>query len=206
MRNSTESAKRAPGRPRGFDKAEVLHRVRRVFMMSGFSATSLDDLASATGLNRPSLYAAFGNKEQLYLAALRDYGTQSVAAIDAVLGAGTGPIAERLGLLYELAVDAYCTPHPATGCMIIGTAAVEAPTHPAIAAAAAEILGSFEAALTNAFAQAVAAGELSAEPSPAIRARLGGAMFDTLAIRARLGSPPDELKAFARSIVPMICR
>ena len=77
MRNGTKIARRPRGRPRGFDQAEVLARVRRVFMDKGYSATSLDDLAEAACLNRPSLYAAFGNKEQLYLHALRQYGASS---------------------------------------------------------------------------------------------------------------------------------
>src|SRR5262245_49224065 len=64
MRNSTELTKRSPGRPRGFITEEVLDRVRTVFTAKGFAAASLDELAAAAGLNRPSLYAAFGDKEQ----------------------------------------------------------------------------------------------------------------------------------------------
>ncbi|MEQ1712860.1 MAG: TetR family transcriptional regulator [Hyphomicrobium sp.] len=65
MRIGTKQPKRARGRPREFDADEVLDRVRAVFMQKGYSAASLDDLAAAAGLNRPSHYAAFGDKEQL---------------------------------------------------------------------------------------------------------------------------------------------
>ncbi|WP_204351929.1 helix-turn-helix domain-containing protein, partial [Klebsiella pneumoniae] len=66
MQDGTKQMKRAPGRPRSFTEAEGLARVRAVFLEKGFSAASVDYLAKAAGLNRPSLYAAFGNKEQLY--------------------------------------------------------------------------------------------------------------------------------------------
>ena len=63
------SAKR--GRPRNFDENQVLVRARDIFYEKGFEGTSLDDLTRAMGLNRPSLYAAFGNKEQLYVQAMQ---------------------------------------------------------------------------------------------------------------------------------------
>src|SRR5437868_8754755 len=73
MRTGTEITKRSRGRPRGFDAEEVLERVRGVFLAKGFTGASLDELAAAAGLNRPSLYAAFGDKGQLYIATLRFY-------------------------------------------------------------------------------------------------------------------------------------
>jgi AcrR family transcriptional regulator len=196
---------RSRGRPREFDPDEVLARVRRVFIEKGFSAASLDDLAAAAGLNRPSLYAAFGNKEELYVRTLRHYGGRNVAALHAILSR-PGTIEARLGEVYRAAVDLYTAPPKATGCMIIGTATVEAPTHRRIAAAAAGLLGEIEAQFEQAFARAVAAGELAADPPPVTRARLAGAILDTLAVRARLGAKPADLKAFARSTVPVICR
>ncbi|MBN8938736.1 MAG: TetR/AcrR family transcriptional regulator [Rhizobiales bacterium] len=182
----------------------MLSRVRAVFLEKGFSAASVDDLAKAAGLNRPSLYAAFGNKEQLYLAVLSHYGTQSVAGIDAIM-AGDDPIEERLNRLYRAAIRLYTAPPRAQGCMIVGTASVEAPTHPDIAKAAATFIAGNEKALERAFARAVAADGLTAEPSPAARARLGGAIFDTLAVRARIGAEIGDLEAFAASAVVLIC-
>jgi hypothetical protein len=90
--------------------------------------------------------------------------------------------------------------------MIVGTAAVEAPTRPRIAAAAVELLQATENAFERAFARAVAEGGLAAEPPPAARARMAGAALDTLAIRARLGTRPAELRAYAASLIPVICR
>jgi AcrR family transcriptional regulator len=197
--------KRPRGRPRGFAPDEVLQRVRDVFIEKGFAAASLDELAEAAGLNRPSLYAAFGDKEQLYIHTLRHYGRHGVAAMDEVF-AGAAPIGKRLGQVFKGAIDLYTAPPYPRGCMIVGTAAVEAPTRPRIAAAAAELLQATEDAFERAFARAVKEGELAAEPLPAARARLAGTALHTLAIRARLGTKPSELRSYAASLVPVICR
>ena len=132
MRTGTEITKRSRGRPRGFITEEVLEKVRGVFLAKGFTGASLDELAAAAGLNRPSLYAAFGDKEQLYIATLRFYGTKSIEGLDAIL-AGPGTIQQRLARVYSAAIDLYTAPPHRPGCMIVGTAAVELPSYPKIA-------------------------------------------------------------------------
>jgi AcrR family transcriptional regulator len=131
----------------------------------GFAGASLDELAAACGLNRPSLYAAFGDKEQLYIATLRFYGARSIDGLEAILG-GPGTIAQRLGKVYTAAIDLYTAPPKRPGCMIVGTAAVESPTHPQIAAVTNELLAAIEKSLERAFA----ASDLPRKPSPASRA------------------------------------
>src|SRR5262245_55977315 len=63
------------GRPRAYDPETALQNAIDVFWQTGYSGTSLDDLSAATGMNRPSLYAAFGDKRALYLKALDHYWT-----------------------------------------------------------------------------------------------------------------------------------
>jgi AcrR family transcriptional regulator len=201
MRNGTELTKKPRGRPRAFNTAEVLDRVRGVFLEKGFAAASLDELSAASGLNRPSLYAAFGDKEQLYIQTLRFYGEKSVEGLDTLL-AGAGTIEQRLSKVYKAAIDLYTAPPHRPGCMIVGTAAVESPTHPKIAAVASELLAAIEKSLERAFA----ASALARDPTPAERARMAGAIMYAIAIRARLGIKPAELRSFATSMVPVICR
>ena len=59
------------GRPRGFDRDAALQAAMLLFWRKGFAATSMNDLCDAMGIRSPSLYAAFGSKEALYLEAVR---------------------------------------------------------------------------------------------------------------------------------------
>ncbi len=100
-----------------------------------------------------------------------------------------------------MAIDLYTAPPHRPGCMIVGTAAVESPSHPRIAAVANELLAAIEQSLERAFA----ASDLPKKPSPAARAHMAGAILYAIAIRARLGAKAADLKAFAASMVPAIC-
>jgi len=63
----------AAGRQRTFDKEDALIKAMEVFWRKGYSGTSLSDLTEAMGINKPSLYAAFGNKEDLFVSAIKQY-------------------------------------------------------------------------------------------------------------------------------------
>jgi TetR/AcrR family transcriptional repressor of nem operon len=75
-------------RPRSFDPDEALDLARDVFWQRGFHGTSLDDITAATGLNKPSLYAAFGDKNALFLKVLERYHAHIVAHAEKVINAG----------------------------------------------------------------------------------------------------------------------
>src|SRR6185503_13287769 len=69
------------GRPRAYDPDTALARAAATFWKAGYAGTSLDDLVEATGMNRPSLYAAFGDKREIYLKTLEHYreGSRALA-------------------------------------------------------------------------------------------------------------------------------
>ena len=75
----------AMGRPRAFDVDKALDRALEVFWRKGYEGTSLPDLTEAMGINRPSLYAAFGNKESLFRKVLQRYTDEHMAFIGAAL-------------------------------------------------------------------------------------------------------------------------
>jgi AcrR family transcriptional regulator len=84
MQNSaSESAPlpRGRGRPRAFDRGAALAQATRLFWQKGYEATSMADLTQAMGIGSPSLYAAFGSKEGLYVEALRHYGDNYEALV-----------------------------------------------------------------------------------------------------------------------------
>jgi len=107
------------GRPREFDVDEALAAALRVFWSKGYEAASLTDLTEAMGITRPSLYAAFGNKEALFRKALDLYEREKLAYIGEALKAPTSrAVAERLlrGALAMQTSD--CEPK---GCMRVLT-------------------------------------------------------------------------------------
>jgi AcrR family transcriptional regulator len=75
-------------RPRSFDPEEALDLARDVFWQKGFQGASLDDITAATGLNKPSLYAAFGDKHALFLKVLDRYHARIVANAESILKEG----------------------------------------------------------------------------------------------------------------------
>src|SRR5688572_6532546 len=111
---------RARGRPRSFDPDDVLDKARAVFWNLGYAATSLDDLAAATGLNRPSLYAAFGDKHALYMAAMERSRREGSGALAAALKLEL-PLREVLTLIFERTTDIYRRGDAGQrGCFLIG--------------------------------------------------------------------------------------
>lgn len=195
---------RRRGRPRQFDPDVVLGQVEKVFLEKGFAAASLDDLGAAAGLNRPSLYAAFGDKEQLFIHALERYGARQLSEIGLALDRSE-PIEERMVSIFRQAVTAWCAPEHPAGCLIAVAAAGAASGHPAIAASARRIGLERENAFRTAFARCLEQRLLPAEPTPEARAQLASAILDALAVRARLGEPRQQLETFAQESLALIC-
>src|SRR6185369_10477201 len=73
QRVTEAAAPKRRGRPRAYEPEVALARALDVFWREGFAATSLDDLSAATGMNRPSLYGAFGDKRELYIKSYESY-------------------------------------------------------------------------------------------------------------------------------------
>lgn len=77
-------------RPREFDEHQVIENLMNVFWDKGYEVTTLQDLVKASGLLKGSLYGAFGDKQAIYLAALKHYNrTRIQASIDMLAGEGT---------------------------------------------------------------------------------------------------------------------
>src|ERR1044072_9306933 len=118
------AAAKKRGRPRAYDHDTALARAAATFWKAGYAGTSLDDLSEATGMNRPCLYAAFGDKRDLYLKTLEHYRDGGGALTPAGL-AGGPPLRVFLKRFYDGALDLYLGEGP-RGCYSIGTAATVA--------------------------------------------------------------------------------
>jgi len=195
--------KRPRGRPRAYDPEEALAKAMGAFWDRGYAATSLDDISAATGMNRPSLYAAFGDKQAIYLKAIERYRA-GPAVKNALAGGRT--LREALRRVYKAALAIYLHgDRGARGCFVIGTAATEAVTNPLVREQLAGVLNDVDDAFEARIRQAKGEGELPADADPETLARLASATLHSLALRARAGEKRRVLEAIAEAGVTSVC-
>ena len=198
-------ASRRRGRPRAFVPETALNQAMDVFWKQGFAATSLDELSAATGLNRPSLYGAFGDKRALYIQAYRRY-REHVREAFAPLFAEAAPLREKLRRVLLAALDLYLSGDDGPrGCFTVLTASSDAIADPEIRTIVAEAIETTDRAFGRLFADAREAGELAAGAEPKRLARMASATIHTLSIRARARLPRAEIEAIVDDAVLTIC-
>src|SRR5690348_9009597 len=185
MRNSTKlekpAEKRGRGRPRAFDPEAALGQAREVFWDAGYAASSLDELSDAMQLNRPSVYAAFGDKETLYLETLGRYRDAGAAAMVTALDPKR-PLQEGVREVYAGALALYFANKPAPrGCFLIGTAATESVRNPKVRDVLGKSLSRFDHLFEARFKTAREAGEIARDADPAMLARLASSVMFSLA-------------------------
>ena len=148
-------------------------------------------------MNRPSIYAAFGDKRALYLETLKRYWAAARAAIAEGLADG-GTIAAGLRRMYARAIDIYVSgDHGPRGCYAIGTAVTGAMVDPEVRGFLLDGTRESDAAFVQILAAARRRGELADDVDPAALAPVASATIHTLAIRARAGATRAELDAIA---------
>jgi AcrR family transcriptional regulator len=193
------------GRPIEYDRDLTLQRASDLFWSVGFAASSLDALSEATQMARPSLAGAFGDKEALYIATLVRYRDASVAGLSKTLS-GARHLRTELTAVYAEATDLYmASDGAARGCLLIGTASVEAVHRPAIRRVLRESLGTFNAILERRMRKAIADGELDSGGDAAGLASVASAVMHSLAVRARAGDSRDALDRLSKAAVDLIC-
>jgi AcrR family transcriptional regulator len=193
------------GRPIEYDRDLTLQRASDLFWSVGFAASSLDALSEATQMARPSLAGAFGDKEALYIATLVRYRDASVAGLSKTLS-GARRLRTELTDVYAKATNIYmASDGAARGCLLIGTASVEAVHRPAIRRVLRESLGTFNAILERRMRKAIADGELDSSGDAVGLASVASAVMHSLAVRARAGDSRHALDKLSKAAVDLIC-
>jgi AcrR family transcriptional regulator len=203
QKRSKEAEPKRRGRPRTYDPQAALARAAEVFWKAGYAGTSLDDLVEATGMNRPSLYAAFGDKRDLYLKSLEYYRDESRSVARAAL-ADDPPLRVLLKRFYDKALELYLSGGP-RGCYSIGTAATVAAVDDGVRAFLADSMRTTDSFLTHQIEKAKQRGEIARDADPIALGYLATATLHTLAIRARAGLPRKELNALLNAAIDVIC-
>ena len=197
MVQKSDETPRRRGRPRGFDSGEVLGAATERFRTRGYAGTSLDDLVDATGLQRPSLYAAFGDKRALYLATLDRTIERAMRGFDQLIAADL-PIRQSLQAMFRTIIDGYLTGETGpSGCIMVSTSATSAVDDAEIRARLAAFLKMEDDRIEELL---VARGD----PRAAAHARLATSVIHSLSVRARAGAPRAELEALAADCVALI--
>ncbi len=189
------------GRPRTHDPEAALVAAAGLFWSRGLTGTSLDDLSAAMGMNRPSIYLAFGDKEALYRKAL-DHFRQHLGAGLAKLERSPGLEAGLLAF-FNQAIRIYVDGDQAKGCMVMCTAPAVALTHPEVREDLAGIIRDIDAAFLRRIERAGQESELLPGISPKGLAMTLQAILHSLALRARSGEPARTLRRFVREAVAL---
>ena len=204
VKRVAEAPKRR-GRPRAYEPDVALGKALDLFRKGGFAATSLDDLSAATGMNRPSLYGAFGDKRELYIRSYARYRADARAAMVEIFW-GEMPIRERLKRVYAAALDIYLADaSEPQGCFTVMTAASEAVADPEIRAMVLDGFAELDKAFASCFRRARENGELVPSVDPVVLAQLASATIHTIAIRARARVPRKELETIVKGAIDVMC-
>jgi AcrR family transcriptional regulator len=189
--SSTPTSGRA-GRPREFDPDDALERAVEVFWRQGYEGTSLAELTEAMGINRPSLYAAFGNKESLFRKALDRYADEHLAFSRAALEEPTARAAVEA--LLRGFVASVTNPRTPPGCLTVNGALASGPDAESIRAElTARRLGG-EAALRARLKRAQQEGDLARDADPADLARYINTVAQGVAVQAAGGAGRRQLE------------
>jgi AcrR family transcriptional regulator len=186
----------AIGRPREFDRDAALEAAMLLFWRKGFAAASMSDLCDAMGISSPSLYAAFGSKEALYLEAVEYYArTIGPPVWDKLAGGATARAGiENLLIAWtESLPKSRATP---AGCMAL-LAAVGDEWPAAIVRVVKKVRLEMLGTLRSRLETAVARGELPASTDIDGLSRFYLSVFQGMAVQAKDGATSAELRAVA---------
>ena len=179
------------GRPREFDTEQALDRAMELFWSNGYEGTSLSDLTHALGVTRPSLYAAFGNKEALFRTVLKCYEAELVTYRPLALSAPTAREVART--LLEGAANFFGDKSHPRGCLGIQGALACGPQAEPIQRGLTANREAGERAIRQRLRRAKNEGDLPADSDPASLARYLSIVVYGMAVQAAAGSSRKDL-------------
>lgn len=183
------------GRPREFDAEEALQKAMVVFWEQGYEGASLADLTERMGISRKSMYAAFGNKEELFRKALRRYSEGTVSyAVEALQAATAREVAETF---LAGSVRANTRPGCPAGCLGVQGALAVGETGRVARDILTEWRNGGQGLLRDRFERAVEEGDLPAGADPDLIARYVMTIGNGMAVQAAGGAAREDLQRVA---------
>lgn len=190
------SASENRGRPRGFNPEEALDRALEVFWRQGFEGTSLTDLTRAMGINRPSLYATFGNKDALFRKVLARYASGPASYFKAALAEPTArKVVEKLLLGATCDLAAARSPR---GCLAVQGGLACGKESAGVQRDLTAFREAGVAAIRERFVRARREGDLPRDANPSDLARYVAALLHGLAVESAGGASAADLRRVAK--------
>jgi AcrR family transcriptional regulator len=193
----TENAIKPPAKPRGrplaFNQDEALDKALIVFWARGYEGASMAELTDALGINKPSIYAAFGNKEALFRKALARYVTGPAAFVGEAMNEPTTRMVIEKFLTQ--AVDFFCNKSTPNGCMIVQGALTCGQGSSKIQQELVAYRASIETTLTKRFELAKTLGDLPPDLNTKQLAKYIATIHQGMSVQATSGATREELIA-----------
>ncbi|MEY2567993.1 MAG: hypothetical protein QOE35_2522 [Actinomycetota bacterium] len=180
-------------RPRTFDTDEALDTAVELFWRKGYEATSVRDLTDAIGVNRPSLYAAFGNKEQLFRRVVERYTDGPACFDDALTETTARGVAEAL---LAAAIELNAGRGRPAGCLVVRSimgSGVDEPLRRDVVASRTRL----QRRLRRRFQRAVSEGDLPVDADAAALAEYLCMLVSGISVQAAMGASAGTLRRFA---------
>lgn len=186
-----------------FDEKEALGNAMQLFWKQGYSATSMQDLVDALGINRASLYDTFGGKRELFQRALQEYREIYFAKMKNILE-GPGSAREAMATLFEGAWRAASSDPDHKGCFVVNTTAELAARDQEIQQAVRENRENTQRLFATAIRKAQKAGEISRKKRPSELAGLLFAFYNGFQVLARMNPDEKEMHQLVRSALSLL--
>ncbi len=188
------------GRPKLYDTDAALKAAGSVFWAKGFSGTSLDDLSDAMGMNRPSIYRAFGDKEEIYRQALNQFGKVMDEAFAHTL-LHEKDIRTGLRKFYRKALDVYSSDETSLGCMVWSTAPAATLIHPEVQSDLLAAISHVDASILQRVELAIEQGQINKDIDAKSLSKLLQALLHSISIRVRAGESLTSLRRLIDSAI-----
>lgn len=189
------------GRPKSFDEASVLESAMQLFWKQGYSSTSYDDLVTATGLARQSLYHSFGDKKSLYQKALKHYSnTVTQQSLDLLTGEGS-PLSKICLWLKRLKKK---SSQHRNGCLLTNTAIELAPHHKEFRTHVAKESRRIESRIKKILSEAIDSGEVAKDTNVGQMATYLFGAAQGLMVLGRSGASSARLDSYVQTALSTI--
>lgn len=194
---------RPPGRPRAFDRDQVLDRAVLIFWEKGYKGASLDNLTAAMGINRPSLYAAFGSKHDLFMAVIDHYAA-TLGCKPVMAFYGEADITRAVASFFEATIRAATLKGKPRGCLVMSVAVQHAEKDEQVGKKLKAMFEETDQVIAGQFQAAQDKGQLPQGADPEALARMVISVTHSIAARARVGASPGELSRLGQDFMGVL--